>query len=44
MRKLSKDSAEYKIKKEQNEALRGQMNEIEKRYFELTGRYMYNYY
>lgn len=44
MRKLSKDSAEYKIKKEQNEALRGQMNEIEKRYLELTGRYMYNYY
>ena len=44
MRKLSKDSAEYKIKKEQNEVLRGQMNEIEKRYLELTGRYMYNYY
>ena len=44
MRKLSKDSAEYKIKKEQNEALRGQMNEIEKKYLELTGMYMYNYY
>ena len=44
MRKLSKDSAEYQIKKEQNETLRGQMNEIEKKYLELTGHYMYNYY
>ena len=44
MRKLSKKSAEYQIKKEQNEALRGQMNEIEKKYLELTGMYMYNYY
>ena len=43
MRKLSKDSAEYQIKKEQNELLRGQMNEIEKKYLELTGQYMYNY-
>ena len=44
MKKLSKDSAEYQIKKEQNELLRGQMNEIEKKYLELTGHYMYNYY
>ena len=44
MRNLSKDSAEYQIKKEQNELLRGQMNEIDKKYLELTGQHMYNYY
>ena len=44
MRKLSKDSAEYKNKKEQNEVLRDQMYEIEKKYRELTGMDMYNYY
>ena len=44
MRKFSKDSAEYKIKKEQNEALRNQMNEIEKKYIELTGMNMYSFY
>ena len=40
MRKLSKDSEEYKIKKEQNDALKGAMKDLDEQYRELTGSYI----
>lgn len=43
MKSLDKNSEEYKIKKEQNEALKGRMKELEKEYVNLTGQYMYSY-
>lgn len=43
MRKLSKDSDEYKIKKEQNDAMRGAMKDLDEQYRELTGSYIYQY-
>lgn len=43
MRKLSKDSDEYKIKKEQNDAMRGAMKDLDEQYKELTGSYIYQY-
>ena len=43
MRKLSKDSDEYKIKKEQNDAMRGAMKDLDEQHKELTGSYIYQY-
>ena len=40
MRKLSRDSDEYKIKKEQNDAMRGAMKDLDEQYRELTGSYI----
>ena len=41
MREFSKSSIEYKVRKEENKVLKEQMNKIDKEYFELTGRYIY---
>ena len=44
MKKLDKKSDEYRIKKEQNDKLRGKMRELENEYLKLTGNNMYGYY
>lgn len=41
MKEFSKSSIEYKVRKEENKVLKEQMNKIDKEYFELTGRYIY---
>ena len=42
MKEFSKSSIEYKVRKEENKALKEQMNKIDEEYFKLTGRYIYN--
>lgn len=43
MKKLDRNSAEYAIKKEQNDKLKTEMKKLEKEYVSLTGQYMYGY-
>lgn len=44
IKNLDKKSDEYRIKKEQNDKLRGKMRELENEYLKLTGNNMYGYY
>ena len=44
MRKISKDSEEYKTLKEQNKVLRERMDEINDVYFDITGKNIYDTY
>lgn len=43
LKKLDRNSAEYVIKKEQNDKLKAEMNKLEREYVSLTGQYMYGY-
>lgn len=43
MRNLPKDSNEYKAKKSMNSTLRDRLDELDMKYYELTGEYIYNY-
>lgn len=43
MRNLPKDSNEYKAKKNINNTLRDRLDELDMKYYELTGEYIYNY-
>lgn len=43
MRNLPRKSAQYNSKKMQNNTLREQLDELDMKYYELTGEYIYNY-